>query len=123
MPDSSQPALSSIVKRGEDPVEEAWQRVLGAWDDDDAHRAFLGVCTNAGRLPEAGKRYRAVKLAGGARAERADAQINKLLTLGMTLMAQQRTPPPKPRNRPLSILIFVAIFLIGLSVAIYVMGT
>lgn len=99
-------------------VEGAWLRVVEDWENDELHKAFVGACLSAGRLPEAGRRYREVKAKGGAKAERAEAQIAKLLTLGMTLMEQERTPPPKKKNRVVTFLVILALVCLGTAIAL-----
>ncbi len=106
-----------------DPVETTWAHVLANWNDDEAHKAFVGTCLSEDRLPEAGKRYRQIKEEGGERAARAEEQIAKLLTLGMTLMQQNRTLPPPKRNRALTFLVMLALALLGIAIAVGLMGS
>lgn len=101
-----------------DPIEEAWRHVVDNWNDDEAHKQFFGACVAADRLPEAGKRYRAVKNEGGARAKKAEEQIGKLLALGMSLIQQDRTPPPKRTNRVVTSLVVLALALLGIAIVI-----
>ena len=99
-------------------LEGAWEAVVANWDNEELHKAFVGACLAAGRLPEAGKRYRKVKLGGGPKAERAEKQIGKLLTLGMTLIEQHRTPAPKKRNHLVTLLVLLALVFLGTAIAL-----
>lgn len=79
----------------EDPIAVAWRKVEASWDDDDAHRAFIGLCASLGRLPEAGARYRQVKESDPARRDDAHARIEGLITLAMQSLQLDRSEPPR----------------------------
>jgi hypothetical protein len=43
----------------DDPIETAWRALLESkWDDEDAHRRFVGLAATLSRLPDAAARYR-----------------------------------------------------------------
>ncbi len=77
----------------DDAIESAWQRVLAAWDDEKAHKAFLMLCASTGQLSEAGRRYRDVRERDPERAEIAKAQIDRVLGLAMQSLATLKTEP------------------------------
>ncbi|MEM8606718.1 MAG: hypothetical protein AAGF92_06410 [Myxococcota bacterium] len=76
-----------------DPIDEAWGQVEADWQDEEAHRRFVGVCVALERLPEAGKRYREVRERDPERRDDAIAQIDKLLTLATQQLQDTRVPP------------------------------
>ena len=100
-----------------DPVETAWDEVEARWDDPAAHKAFVGLCHSLGRLPEAGRRYRAVRDGDPERSAEAHRQIDHLLTLAMRTLELTRTPPPTGRGkrRVLYFAVGVAATLIGVA--------
>lgn len=104
-----------------DGIEQAWQKLQDDWDDDEAHKRFAGACLSAGQLPEAGRRYKMVKQEGGPRAERADAQIQKLFTLGMTLIKQDRTEAPKKRS-PIIWVFAILVFVVLVGASLFFMS-
>jgi hypothetical protein len=81
-------------------LEREWERVLGAWDEPDAHKRFLVLADTSGRLALAGKRYRDAKDADPARGPIADQQIDRILGLAMAQMkAIEKTEPGKGRSK------------------------
>ena len=76
-----------------DPIEEAWAKVEARWGDEEAHQRFVGICAALGRLPEAGRRYRAVQQSDPARAEAASRQIDRLLALAAQQLQDTRVVP------------------------------
>lgn len=100
-----------------DPIDEAWARLEGSWDDADAHRRFIGLCATLERLPEAGRRYREVRDSDPDPDRRADAekQIDRLLGFAMQSLETMRTEPPR---RARSVLLLVA-----LAVTVAMIGT
>lgn len=83
----------------EDPIELAWHRVMEQWNDPQAHSAFLALCMELDRLPEAGRRYREVRDRDPERSEEAGRRIDELLTLATQRLQLHRTPPPVDRGR------------------------
>ncbi len=92
-----------------DPIDTAWRLVEDAWDDDEAHKRFLMLCSTASRLGEAGRRYRAIKESDPDRAARAEAQIDAVLALAMRDLAQLKTEPPKSGTKSVMFLIAFAV--------------
>jgi hypothetical protein len=79
---------------GPDPIDEAWERVDRAWDDEETHRKFIALCRALGRLPEAGRRYREIRDRDPSRRDAAAAHIDALLSAAMLEMQAHRSPPP-----------------------------
>jgi hypothetical protein len=107
-----------------DPVEEAWARVESAWDDDAEHTRFVKLCSVLGRLPDAGKRYRAVRDSDPQRRASAEAQIDKLFGVAMEALAATRTEP-EPRRARVALLVvalLLAALLIGASAYVLLHG-
>lgn len=94
---------------GDDPIETAWQTLVADWDDEGAHKKFLALCQATDQLGEAGRRYRAVKDANDARAERAQAQIDQVLGLAMQNLADLKTEPPPKRTKSIMFLVAFAV--------------
>ncbi len=99
---------------------EAWARVLAAWDDAEAHRAYLARCADLDALARAGRRYRAVLDArpDDPTATRAIADILGRATV-QGLASLPRTPPPRavpPRLRRLAVVV-LAVLLAALAFA------
>lgn len=81
---------------GADALETAWARVVSRWDDEESHRRFRGLSAALGQLPEAGRRYRAIREGDPDPGKRADAerQINALLAAALHSLEATRRPPP-----------------------------
>lgn len=45
----------------DDPLARAWEGLESRWESADAHRSFVNLAQTLGVLPEAAKRYRALK--------------------------------------------------------------
>lgn len=96
-------------------IEESWQRVLGAWDDDRAHEAFVVLCASLDRLADAGRRYREVRERDAARADRAKRQIDRILALAMQSLGALKTES-SPRSAKTK-MFFVALGVSGAMIA------
>jgi hypothetical protein len=94
----------------QDPIDEAWARVVERWDDDEQHRKFVGLCLSLSRLPEAGRRYREVREGDPERRDEAARRIDKLLSLARSTLEATKDPPPDT-NRARRILFVVALVL------------
>src|SRR5690349_15643527 len=90
-------------------MEHAWQRVLAEWDDERAHRAFLTLASAAGRLAEAGRRYRELAERDPAKAASAQAQIDRITGLALQGLASLKTDPAPQRRKYLVIGIAFAV--------------
>jgi hypothetical protein len=82
-----------------DPIDQAWERVEADWANQDAHRRFVGVCVALDRLPEAGKRYRAVRDTDPARREDAAKQIDGLIALASQQLQDTRVVPASHEHK------------------------
>jgi hypothetical protein len=82
-----------------DPIDAAWQRVEARWDDPEAHRAFLSLCFELERMPEAARRYREVRDGDPDRRGEAETRIDQLLTMATRQLLLSRTPAPPGRAR------------------------
>lgn len=100
--------------QADDAVEVAWAKLEASWSDDDAHKAFIGLCLSLGRLPDAGKRYRAVVAEQAERAESAQKRIDAILTIAMRSMELVRTEPSdEPKRRLLAFALVFSVLLVG----------
>ena len=101
-----------------DPIDEAWERVEAEWGNHDAHRRFVGVCVAFDRLPEAGKRYRAVRETDPARREVAAKQIDGLIALASQQLQDTRViPASHEHKRTLTwVAFFIMLLLMGAGI-------
>jgi hypothetical protein len=76
-----------------DPIDEAWGKVEGDWENEDAHRRFIGVCVALDQLPEAGRRYREVRESDPARHDDAARHIDQLISLAAQQLQDTRVAP------------------------------
>lgn len=80
----------------DDPLERAWDSLESRWEDPQAHRAYVNLASSLGRLPDAAKRYRALK-ADPARGAVAAQGIELILAAAMSQMTASTVgarPPP-----------------------------
>ncbi|MFW5875207.1 MAG: hypothetical protein ACOCXM_00590 [Myxococcota bacterium] len=105
----------------EDPIELAWGRVEAQWSDPEAHSAFLALCMELDRLPEAGRRYREVRERDPERSEEAQRRIDELLSLAAQRLQLQRTPPRVDRGRRRLFWLALGVSLCLLLVALWTM--
>lgn len=91
----------SLVDPAADPIDQAWQQVEDHWQDPQAHAAFLALCVELGRMPEAGRRYREVRDHDPERSDEARRRIDELLSLATQSLqlARTRTPPAAQHKR------------------------
>lgn len=101
----------------------AWAEVLGRWDDEAAHRAFLDRCRDLDALARAGGRYRDVLAArpGDAAALRGREEVLRRATAA-GLATLPRTPagvPVVPRwVRPAG-LVLLGLVIVAASVLLF----
>lgn len=114
---------TGLVSQGaghEDAVHAAWE--AAAWEDDEAHRKFIALCSSLGRLDLAGKLYRQIKESDPARAEVAEQRIEKLIAQAMSTMEFTREVPEAEKlKKPVVILGYlIALGLIGFGIWVFV---
>jgi hypothetical protein len=83
-------------------LEREWERLLGSWDDADAHKRFLVLAESTGRLAFAGTRYRSVKESKESTPERraeAEKRIGEILVRAVAQMKVERPEPAVARSR------------------------
>ena len=109
--------IVGVTDQGSDPIDEAWDRVLTHWDDDEAHRKFIALCATLGRLDFAGTRYRKIRDTEPERAEQASSQIDRLLSHAMKNLEPLRTQAPRRAKGVVLLVAFViTAALLGLTV-------
>jgi len=106
---SGDPAVAN-----EAAIEVAWQKVEAEWEDEDAHKRFVGLAASLDALPLAGARYRRVRDTDEARSKRAQAGMDKILQVAVSRMELSRSPVQKPPR--------VALFLIAASLSLGMMA-
>lgn len=114
------PAPEPAPEPAPDPVAaeaEAWARVVAAWDDETAHRAYLARFADLEGLAVAGGRYRAVlaERPGDAMAARFREEVVKRATV-QGLASLPRTVPRRAGKLQRGLLI-AAILALGAAVA------
>ncbi|MGB5417156.1 MAG: hypothetical protein WBN01_21155 [Polyangiales bacterium] len=104
-----------------DPIDEAWDRVEADWGNQDAHRRFVGVCVALDRLPDAGKRYRAVRETDPGRREDAVKQIDGLIALAAQQLQDTRVVPASHEHkRTLTwVAFFIMLVLMGAGILLF----
>ncbi len=107
-----------------DPIEEAWARVEAEWENEDAHRRFVGVCVALDRLSEAGQRYREVRETDPARRDDAAKQIDTLIALATQQLQDTRVQPATTEHkRTLTwAAFFIMLMLMGAGVLLMMRG-
>lgn len=78
-PEVTTPSVERAPAPAAADVEAAWASASGALDDDALQQAFIQACLEHGALELAVRRYRELKEAGDARAERYLVQVGTIL--------------------------------------------
>jgi hypothetical protein len=98
------PALAVAPPPEPDPAEAAeaaaWAAVVAAWDDEQAHRAYLSRPLDLDGLALAGRRYRAVltERPGDAMAARfRDEVVRRAMVQGLASLPRSAPPRRVPR--------------------------
>ncbi len=99
-------------------LEALWQHVLRHWDEEAAHRAFLGQAQATQQLPAAAARYRALSAEAerGPMARRQLEAVTRLALLGLEL---SRSRPPPPRRQAALWLPVIVLVLAMVVLAVY----
>lgn len=74
----------------DDPLDAAWAALLERWDQEEKHKAFVGLAATLGQLPDAARRYRSLA-DDPQRAARAAQGVDRVLTAAMSAL----TPAPR----------------------------
>jgi len=96
---STSPVSAVLPSRSVKPIDEAWGRVEAEWEDDEAHKRFVGVCVALDQLPEAGRRYRQVRERDPLRREVAERQIDNLIVLATQQLQDTRARPATTEHK------------------------
>ena len=84
--------------------EALWNKVEEAFEQDEPHAVYLAHCHKTDQLPEAARRYRALK-EGLPQDDPKRAKIDKRLAavafMAMASLDEKRTAAPNPRARTL----------------------
>jgi hypothetical protein len=83
----------------DDEIERAWNDVLAAWDDDQAHRRFLVLAESREKLAEAGRRYRETRDNDPARRAEAERRTEEILGRVLAQFAVRRESPANTGRR------------------------
>lgn len=85
------PATQTESESESDPLDALWASVLGAWNEPKMHSAFLQYAITASRLPEAAKRYRALK-DDPEKAAEVKKRLDGITAAAMQLLMSSATP-------------------------------
>jgi hypothetical protein len=103
--------------------DEAWAAVVAAWDDDEAHRAYLARCTDLDTLAQAGGRYRDVlaeRPADAAAARWRDEVIRRATVAGLASFPRGAAAVPRvPRWVRPAFLVLLGVAVVALAVALF----
>jgi hypothetical protein len=82
-----------------EPLAHAWEAVRADWQSEARHAAFIELCAQQQRLPDAGALYRGVKEREPAHAEQAEQQLQRIMARALVMLAQQAPQPVAPGAR------------------------
>ena len=93
---------------------ELWGRVVGAWDDDRAHAAFLEYAIASRKMPQAAACYRS-QTEVPERSELAKKKLSALVIAATAMLESMRTPRPQGGSWKMTLVAaLVASALVGL---------
>jgi hypothetical protein len=87
----------------------AWEAVRADWQSEARHAAFIELCAQQRRLPDAGALYRGVKEREPERAEQAERQLQRIMARALVMLAQQAPQPVAPNARRVVMLLAVVV--------------
>jgi len=99
-------------------LAHAWEAVRADWQSDARHAAFIELCAQQQRLPDAGALYRSVKERDPEQAEQAERQLQRIMARALVMLAQQAPQPvaKSARRAVLLLAIVVAGLLMGSAI-------
>lgn len=90
-------------------LAKAWETVRAEWADEARHAAFIELCAQQQRLPDAGALYRGVKEREPERAELAERQLQRIMARALSMLAQHAPQPIAPSARRVVLLVAVVV--------------
>lgn len=100
----------------DDPLDAAWAALLDRWDQEERHKAFVGLAAALGRLPDAARRYRSVS-GEPARSARAKEGVERILTAAMSAMTPMAREAPARVNVGVPLAALAAVLLMTMLAA------
>ncbi len=99
-------------------LASAWEAVRGDWGSDARHAAFIELCAQQQRLPDAGALYRGVKEREPEQAEVAEQQLQRIMARALVMLAQQAPQPVSASARRVvtGVAILLTAFLMGSAI-------
>lgn len=99
-------------------LAQAWEGVRAEWANEARHTAFIELCAQQQRLPDAGALYRGVKESDPERAELAERQLQRIMARALAMLAQHAPQPIAPNARRVVLVVAVAVsaFLMGSAI-------
>lgn len=105
------PVSLDPLDKDRDPLDAAWARVEGEWQDEERHEQALVIADTLDRLGELGRRYREVREAGGERAALAERYSEMVVKRALgRLVASPAAPPGKSRAEWILMGVSIALF-------------
>lgn len=83
--ESPAPSAAEAPSDEGDPLEKAWAELLGAWEQEEKHKAFVALASALDRLADAAKRYRTLEK-DPERAAGVEAGKQRVLALALARM-------------------------------------
>jgi hypothetical protein len=99
-------------------LEALWKNVIGRWEEDAPHAAFLEHCQRTGQLAEAAARYRGMT-GDHARGPSAQKRLQGVATLAILSLEASRTPARETTQRASQLALLVFFLAAALTVVVY----
>lgn len=110
-PEPDEAAPIDPLDKDRDPLDAAWALVEAEWQDVERHEQALVIADTLDRLGELGRRYRAVRETGGARAALAEQYSEQVVKRALgRLVASPAGGPRKSRMEWILTGVSVALF-------------
>lgn len=109
-----------------DREDEAWAAVTAHWQDEEAHRAYLGARADLDGLAEAGRRYRAAMERDPADAVAArwrDEVIRRASVIALAQLPRTKAPSQRPGLRRAVVVALIVAFLVAIAYALMRIGS
>lgn len=86
-------------------IEAAFRKLESEWDNPEAHRRFITLCSAHDALAEGGRLYRIVKERDPSRAAEAARKLDAVTLAAVEQLALTRTPRAARRSRTMWLMV------------------
>jgi len=97
-------------------LEDSWNEVLNNWEDDQAHKRFITLCTATRHLDFAGGCYRQIGEKDEEKKQEAEQRIASIWTLSVEMLSELKTPISNRRRK-----LFLTALILSGSMLFYVL--